>query len=46
MATGDEAMLAIDGIGPKGLAEIKQAIEDKGLRLIPITLPEPICTGC
>ena len=42
LATGDEAMLAIDGIGPKGLTEIKQAIEDKGLGLIPITLPEPI----
>lgn len=40
LAAGDEAMLAIDGIGPKGLAEIKQAIEDKQLGLIP--LPEPV----
>lgn len=40
LATGDEAMLAIDGIGPKGLAEIKQAIEERQLGLIP--LPEPV----
>ncbi len=39
LAVSDEAMLSIDGIGPKGLAEIKQAIEDKGLGLI--ALPEP-----
>ncbi|HLF27409.1 MAG TPA: transcription termination factor NusA [Anaerolineae bacterium] len=40
LATGDEAMLAIEGIGPKALAEIKQAIETKGLGLLP--LPEPV----
>ena len=40
LATGDEAMLAIDGIGPKGLAEIKQAIEERQLGLIP--LPESV----
>ena len=35
LAGGDEALLAIDGIGPKGLAEIKQAVENKGLGLNP-----------
>ena len=39
LAVGDEAMLAIDGIGPKALAETKQAIEARSLGLIP--LPEP-----
>jgi hypothetical protein len=38
LATGDEAMLAIDGIGPKGLAHIKQAIDDKGLGLKPVAV--------
>jgi N utilization substance protein A len=37
LASGDEAMLAIDGIGPKGLAHIKQAIDEKGLGLKPIS---------
>jgi N utilization substance protein A len=36
LASGDEAMLAIEGIGPKGLAHIKQALEEKGLGLKPI----------
>jgi N utilization substance protein A len=36
LATGDEAMLAIDGIGPKGLSHIKQMIDEKGLGLLPI----------
>jgi transcription termination/antitermination protein NusA len=36
LASGDEAMLAIEGIGPKGLAHIKQAIDEKGLGLKPI----------
>jgi N utilization substance protein A len=36
LAIGDEAMLVIDGIGPKGLAHIKQAIDDKGLGLKPV----------
>jgi hypothetical protein len=40
LANGDELMLSIEGIGPKGLSEIKQAIEDKGLGLLPI--PEPV----
>ena len=34
LAIGDEAMLAIEGIGPKALAEIKQALEAKSLGLI------------
>ena len=38
LATGDEAMLAIDGIGPKGLAHIKQIIDEKGLGLKPIAV--------
>jgi hypothetical protein len=38
LANGDEAMLAIDGIGPKGLAHIKQVIEEKGLGLKPISV--------
>ncbi len=42
LATGDEAMLSIEGIGPKGLAHIKQAIEDKGLGLKPLAVePAP-----
>jgi transcription termination/antitermination protein NusA len=36
LATGDEAMLALDGIGPKGLSHIKQTIDEKGLGLLPI----------
>jgi N utilization substance protein A len=40
LAAGDEAMLAIEGIGPKALAEIKLAIESKGLGLLPP--PEPV----
>jgi len=42
LAAGDEAMLAIDGIGPKGLAEIKQLIEEKGLGLTPLPEPTPV----
>jgi hypothetical protein len=42
LAAGDEAMLVIDGIGPKALTEIKQAIEDKGLGLAPLPEPTPI----
>ena len=42
LAAGDEAMLAIDGIGPKGLTEIKQAIEEKGLGLVPLPEPTPV----
>jgi transcription termination/antitermination protein NusA len=38
LANGDEAMLAIDGIGPKGLAHIKQTIDEKGLGLKPISV--------
>ncbi len=40
LASSDELMLSVEGIGPKGLAEIKQAIEDKGLGLLPV--PEPV----
>jgi N utilization substance protein A len=36
LATGDEAMLALEGIGPKGLSHIKQMIDEKGLGLVPI----------
>jgi N utilization substance protein A len=36
LATGDEAMLALEGIGPKGLSHIKQMIDEKGLGLLPI----------
>ncbi|HET7377501.1 MAG TPA: transcription termination factor NusA [Anaerolineae bacterium] len=36
LLNGDELMLSIEGIGPKGLTEIKQAIEDKGLGLMPV----------
>jgi transcription termination/antitermination protein NusA len=42
LAAGDEAMLVIDGIGPKGLTEIKQAIEDKGWGLAPLPEPTPM----
>jgi N utilization substance protein A len=42
LTNGDELMLSIEGIGPKGLTEIKQAIEDKGLGLLPIVEPEVI----
>jgi len=38
LASGDEAMLAIDGIGPKGLAHIKQTIDEKGLGLKPLSV--------
>jgi N utilization substance protein A len=38
LASGDEAMLAIDGIGPKGLAHIKQTIDEKGLGLKPVSI--------
>ena len=42
LAVGDEAMLSIDGIGPKGLAHIKQMIDEHGLGLKPIILePTP-----
>lgn len=40
LVSSDESMLSIEGIGPKGLTEIKQAIEEKGLGLMP--LPEPV----
>ncbi len=40
LAGSDESMLSIEGIGPKGLTEIKQAIEDKRLGLMPV--PEPV----
>ncbi|HEY4690240.1 MAG TPA: transcription termination factor NusA [Anaerolineae bacterium] len=39
LAQGDEAMLAIEGIGPKALSEIKQAIEARGFGLLPVMEP-------
>ena len=45
LATGDEAMLAIDGIGPKGLAHIKQVIDEKGLGLKPISVEAAPAAG-
>ncbi len=39
MAEGEEAMLLIDGIGPKALAEIKAQIEAKGLSFMPPAAP-------
>jgi N utilization substance protein A len=45
LANGDEAMLAIDGIGPKGLAHIKQTIEEKGLGLKPLSVETAPAAG-
>jgi N utilization substance protein A len=45
LATGDEAMLAIDGIGPKGLAHIKQVIDEKGLGLKSISVEAAPAAG-
>jgi N utilization substance protein A len=45
LATGDEAMLAIDGIGPKGLAHIKQIIDEKGLGLKPVSVEAAPAVG-
>jgi N utilization substance protein A len=42
LSLGDEAMLAVEGIGPKALAEIKQTIDAKGLGLIPLPEPAPV----
>jgi hypothetical protein len=39
MAEGEEAMLLIDGIGPKALAEVKAQIEAKGLSFMPPAAP-------
>ena len=39
VAEGEEAMLLIDGIGPKVLAEIKSQIEAKGLGFLPPAVP-------
>jgi N utilization substance protein A len=39
MAEGDEAMLLIEGIGPKALAEVKSQIEAKGLGFLPPAVP-------
>jgi N utilization substance protein A len=38
LAGGDEAMLSLEGIGPKGLAHIKQMLEEKGLGLKPLVI--------
>jgi hypothetical protein len=40
LAEGDEAMLSVDGIGPKGLAEVKAQIEVKGMGFLPEVKPE------
>ncbi|CAG0936305.1 Transcription termination/antitermination protein NusA [Thermoflexales bacterium] len=45
LANGDEAMLAIDGIGPKGLAHIKQMIDEKGLGLKPVSVETAPAVG-
>ena len=45
LASGDEAMLAIDGIGPKGLAHIKQTIDEKGLGLKPVSVEAAPAVG-
>jgi len=45
LAEGDEAMLSIEGIGPKALAEIKTQVEAKGLGFLPEVTPaqpEPV----
>jgi len=39
MAEGDEAMLSMEGVGPKALAEIKSQIEAKGLNFLPSAVP-------
>ena len=39
MAEGDEAMLLIEGIGPKAFTEIKTQIEAKGLGFLPEIIP-------
>jgi len=39
LAEGDEAMLSVEGIGPKALAEIKTQIEAKGLGFLPQVAP-------
>ena len=46
LANGDEAMLSLEGIGPKGLAHIKQTLDEKGLGLKPIVIePTPAVTA-
>jgi hypothetical protein len=40
LAEGDEAMLSLEGIGPKGLAEVKAQIEAKGVGFVPEVKPE------
>jgi hypothetical protein len=45
LAEGDEAMLSVEGIGPKALAEIKTQVEAKGLGFLPEVTPvqpEPV----
>jgi N utilization substance protein A len=39
LAEGDEAMLSVEGIGPKALAEIKTQIDTKGLGFVPEAAP-------
>jgi hypothetical protein len=39
LAEGDEAMLSVEGVGPKALAEIKTQIDAKGLGFVPEAAP-------
>jgi len=39
LAEGDEAMLSVEGVGPKALAEIKTQIDAKGLGFVPEAVP-------
>jgi transcription termination/antitermination protein NusA len=39
LVEGDEAMLSVEGIGPKALAEIKTQIEAKGMGFLPEVAP-------
>ncbi len=39
LAAGDEAMLLVEGIGPKALTEVKTQIEAKGLGFLPEVVP-------
>lgn len=39
LVEGDEAMLSVEGIGPKALAEIKTQVEAKGMGFLPEAAP-------
>jgi len=42
LAEGDEAMLSMEGVGPKALAEIRSQIEAKGLSFVPAAVPPAV----